>query len=82
MRQKRLRWFRHVVKREEEVEIECVGVENRKTKRGRPVKLWNDVIEDTRKRGFVQQDAGIGRVRGGELLMEWPTIVSRKHLPG
>ena len=32
-------------------------------KRGRPVKRWIDVVEeDMKKRGVVQQDAGIGRV--------------------
>ena len=36
-------------------------------KRGRPVKRWIDVVEeDMKKRGVVQQDAGIGRVGGGE----------------
>ena len=33
--QKRLRWFRHVVRRAEEVEITSGGVENRRTKKER-----------------------------------------------
>ena len=61
LRQKRLRWFGHIVKRDEEVEIKKVfelKIEVRR-KRGRPVKWWIDVVEeDMRKRGVVQQDAG------------------------
>ena len=33
LRQKRLKWFRHIVRRDQEVEIKSVGVENRRTKR-------------------------------------------------
>ena len=52
MRQKRLRWFRHVVRTEEEVEImKVLGVKNRRTKTGRPMKRWIGAIEeDTKKR--------------------------------
>ena len=32
MRQKRLKWFGHIVGRDEEVEIKSVGVENRMKK--------------------------------------------------
>ena len=61
LRQKRLRSFRHIVRRDEEVEIMKVLIlkieEQRKI--GRPVKRWIDMIEeDMRKRGVVQQDAG------------------------
>ena len=60
LRQKRWR-FRHVVRREEEVEIKKVfelKIEGWR-KRGRPVKRWIDVVEeDMKKRGVVQQDAG------------------------
>ena len=49
----RLRWFRHIVRRDEEVEIKKVlklRIEGRR-KRGRPVKRWIDVVEeDMRKR--------------------------------
>ena len=69
MRQKRLRWFGHIARRDEEVEIKKVfelKIEGRR-KRGRPVKRWTDVVEeDMKKREVVQQDAGIGRVGGGE----------------
>ena len=61
LRQKRLRWFGHIVRRDEEVEIKKVfelKIEGRR-KRGRPVKRWIDVVEeDMKKRGVVQQDAG------------------------
>lgn len=35
-----------------------LGVENKRTKRVRPIKRWIDLTEDMRKRGFVRQDAG------------------------
>ena len=61
LRQKRLRWFGHIARREEEVEIEKVfelKIEGQR-KRGRPVQRWIDVVEeDMKKRGVVQQDAG------------------------
>ena len=61
LRQKRLRWFGHIVRRHEEVEIKKVfelKTEGRR-ERGRPVKRWNDVVEeDMKKRGEVQHDAG------------------------
>ena len=60
-RQKRWRWFGHIVRRDEEVEIKKVfelKIEVRR-KRGRPVKRWIDVVEkDMKKRGVVQQNAG------------------------
>ena len=61
LRQKRLRWFGHIVRRDEEVEIKKVLVLKIDgcRKRGRPVKRWIDVVEeDMKKRGVVQQDAG------------------------
>ena len=65
LRQTRLRWFGHIVRRDEEVEIKKVfelKIEGQR-KRGRPVKRWIDVVEgDMKKRGVVQ-----GRVGGGEL---------------
>ena len=61
LRQKRSRWFGHIVTRDEKVEIKKVlelKIEERR-KRGRPVKRWIDVVEeDMEKRGVVQQDAG------------------------
>ena len=61
LRQKRLRWFGHIARRDEEVEIKEVfesKIEGWR-KRGRPVKRWIDVVEeDMKKRGVVQQDAG------------------------
>ena len=61
LRQKRLRWFGHIVRRDDGVEIKKVlalKIEGRR-KRGRPVKRWIDVVEeDMGKRGVVQQDAG------------------------
>ena len=61
LRQKRLRWFGHIARRDEEVEIKKVfelKIEGQR-KRGRPVKRWIDVVEeDMKKRGVVQQDAG------------------------
>ena len=61
LRQKRLRWFGHIARRDEEVEVKKVfelKIEGRR-KRGRPVKQWIDVIEeDMKKRGVMQQDAG------------------------
>ena len=61
LRQKRLRWFGHIVRRDEEVEIKKLlelKTEGQR-KRGRPVKRWIDVVEeDMKKRGVVQQDAG------------------------
>ena len=60
LRQKRLRWFGHIARRDEEVEIKKVfelKIEGQR-KRGRPVKRWIDVVEeDMKKRGVVQQDA-------------------------
>ena len=53
LRQKRLRWFGHIVRRDEEVEIKKVfelKIEGRR-KRGRPVKRWIDVVEEDMKRG-------------------------------
>ena len=63
LRQKRLRWFGRVVRRDEEVEIKKVfELKIGRRKRGRPVKRWIDVVEedmkDMKKRGVVQQDAG------------------------
>ena len=56
-----IKWFRHIVRRDEEVEIKKVlelKIKEQR-KRGRPVKQWIDVIEeDMKKRGVVQQDAG------------------------
>ena len=61
LRQKRLRWFGHIARTDEEVEIKKVfelKIEGWR-KRGRPVKRWIDVVEeDMKKRGVVQQDAG------------------------
>ena len=61
LRQKRLRWFGHIARRDEEVEIKKVfelKIEGRR-KRGRPVKQWIDMVEeDMKKRGVAQQDAG------------------------
>ena len=59
LRQKRLRWFRHIARRDEEVEIKKVfelKIEGRR-KRGRPLKRCIDE-EDMKKRGVVQQNAG------------------------
>ena len=60
LRQKRLRWFGHIVI-DEEVEIKKVlelKIEGQR-KKGRPVKRWTDVVEeDMKKREVVQQDAG------------------------
>ena len=54
LRQKRLRWLGHIVRRDEEVEIKNMlelEMEGRR-KRGRPVKQWIDMIkEDMKKRG-------------------------------
>ena len=60
LRQKRLRWFAHIVRRDDEVEIKTVfELKIGWRKRGRPVKRWIDVVEeDMKKRGVVQQDAG------------------------
>ena len=61
LRQKRLRWFGHIARRDEAVERKKVfelKIKGRR-KRGRPVKRWIDVAEeDMKKRGVVQQDAG------------------------
>ena len=61
LRQKRLRWFGHIARRDEEVEIKKMSelkIEGQR-KRGRPVKQWIDVVEeDVKKRGVVQQKAG------------------------
>ena len=61
LRQKRLRWFGHIARRDEEVEIKKVfelEIEGQR-QRGRPEKQWIDVVEeDMRKRGVVQQNAG------------------------
>ena len=60
LRQKRLRWFGHIARRDEEVEIKKVfELKIGWRKRGRLVKRWIDVVEeDMKKRGVVQQDAG------------------------
>ena len=60
LRQKRLRWFGHIARRDEEVEIKkTFELKIERRKRGRPVKRWIDVVEeDMRKRKVVQQDAG------------------------
>ena len=44
---KKLRWFGHIVRRDEEVEIKKVWELKLKgwRKRGRPVKQWIDVVE-------------------------------------
>ena len=59
LRKKRLRWFGHIARRDEEVEIKKVfelKIEGWR-KRGRPVKQWIDMVEeDKKKRGVVQQD--------------------------
>ena len=51
-RQKRLRWFGHIVRRDEEVEIKKVfelKIEGRR-KIGRPVKRWIDMVEEDMKK--------------------------------
>ena len=60
LRQKRLRWFGHIVRRDEEVEIKKVlELKIGRRKRGTPVKRLIDVVEeDMKKRGVVQQNAG------------------------
>ena len=61
VRQKRLRWFGHIARRDEDGEIKKVFELKIKgqRKRGRPVKRWIGVVEeDMKKRGVVQQDAG------------------------
>ena len=71
LRQKRLRLkrFRHIVRRDEEMEIKKVlqlKIEGRR-KRGRPVKQWIDVVEEDMKKGeLCNRMQGIGRVEGGE----------------
>ena len=59
LRQKRLRWFGHFAKRDEEVEIKKVfelKIEGRR-KKGR-LKRWIGMLEeDIKKRGVVQQNA-------------------------
>ena len=61
LRQKRLRWFGPIARRDEEVEIKKefeLKTEGWR-KRGRPVKRWIDVVEeDMKTMGVVQQDAG------------------------
>ena len=52
LRQKRLRWFGHIVRRDEKVELKKVFVlkiEGRR-KRGRPVNRRIDVVEEDMKR--------------------------------
>ena len=56
-----MRWFGHIARRDEEVEIKKLlelKIEGwRKT--SRPMKLWIDVVEkDMKKKRVVQQDAG------------------------
>ena len=57
LRQKRLMWLGHIVRRDEEVEIKKVfelKIEGRR-KRGRPVKRCIDMVEeDMKNRGLVQ----------------------------
>ena len=60
LRQKRLRWFGFIVRRNEEVKIKKVlelKMEGRR-KRGRPVKQCIDVVEKDMKKMVVQKDAG------------------------
>ena len=56
-----MRWFEHVVRRDEEVEIKKVlelKIEGQR-KKGRQVKRWIEVVEeDMKKRRVVQQHAG------------------------
>ena len=68
LRQKRLRRFRHIARRDEEVEIKKVfELKIGWRKRGRLVKEWIDVVEENmKKRGVVQQDAGDREGWGGE----------------
>ena len=60
LRQKRLRWFEHIARRDEVQRKKVLELKiERWKKRGRPVKQWIDVVEeDMKKRGVVQQDAG------------------------
>ena len=60
LRQKRLRWFGHFVRRDEKVEKKVLEFTIKgQRKRGRPVKQWIDMVEeDMKKRGVVQQDTG------------------------
>ena len=52
LREKRLRWFGHIVRRDEEVEIKKVfELKIGRRKRGRPVKRWIAVVEEDMKRG-------------------------------
>ena len=51
--QKRLRWFGHIVRRDEKVEIKKIlDLKIGQRKRGRPVKRWIDMVEvDIKKEG-------------------------------
>ena len=52
LRQKKLRWFGHIARKDEEVEIKKVfelKIEGRR-KRGRPVKRWFDMVEEDMKK--------------------------------
>ena len=52
LRQKRLRWFGHIVRRDDEMDIKKVleiKIEEQR-KRGRPVKQWIDMVEENMKK--------------------------------
>ena len=54
LRQKRLRWFGHIVRRDEEVEIKKVfELKIGRRKRGRSLKWWIDVVEEDRMPNIV-----------------------------
>ena len=55
-----MRWFGHILRRDEEMEIKKVfelKIEGQR-KKGRPVKRWIDMVEeDMKKKGVVQQES-------------------------
>ena len=84
LRQKRLKWFGHIARRDEEVEIKKVfELKIGQRKRGRSMKRWIDIVEeDMKKRGVVQHDAGDREGWRRRMVKDWPTHASGKNSPG
>ena len=63
LRQKRMRWYGHVVRREKDEEVKKVmtATVEGSSRRGRPAKKWISVIEEDMKRRNVTKDLATNR---------------------
>ena len=83
LRSQRLRWFGHVERMSEQrAPVKAMKVIVDGTKKGRPKKRWQEVVEqDMRIRGLERADAGV-RARWRLGCRHRPTPASGEYVPG